>query len=382
MNSHFPGMLLKKKRLEREWSQEGLAKGICTVSYLSKIEQGKALASDEILKLLFARLDTVWHDGPDALYAEGLANALYDAVFSMEEKNINSVMEEFYAHKDICLDGPFMLDFLLLEQFTEQVEHKELAAFTEVFDSRQMSLWLLWKEEPGRALLLLPCAFTYEKAGCHEYVCGNYARAVELLTHSFHLAAKDCLVHIMLLCRLLIGNCYSDSNNYDQMLTHYQAAKRLAKALGEENTLFDIEYNIASTAVQLGRYKEGYSYFNSLDKKTVMCLHKLAVCCEALGKKEEALAALKEAEHTPGDIPDRALSMKMCALVSYRLLHEDYLHSEEYGSLLLSCFMETKKELPKGYAIFHLPWLEEWYKENRQYKQAYELLKNFPAQEY
>ena len=66
MNSHFPGMLLKKKRLEREWSQEGLAKGICTVSYLSKIEQGKALASDEILKLLFARLDTVWHDGPDA----------------------------------------------------------------------------------------------------------------------------------------------------------------------------------------------------------------------------------------------------------------------------------------------------------------------------
>ena len=39
-----------------------------------------------------------------------------------------------------------------------------------------------------------------------------------------------------------------------------------------------------------------------------------------------------------------------------------------------------RRELPKGYAGFHLPWVEEWYIANRQYKQAYELCKEFSSQ--
>ncbi|MBQ6580357.1 MAG: helix-turn-helix transcriptional regulator, partial [Oscillospiraceae bacterium] len=54
----YTGFLIRKLRLEKNWSQEGLCKGICAVSYLSKIEQGKAEASEEILKALFERLGT------------------------------------------------------------------------------------------------------------------------------------------------------------------------------------------------------------------------------------------------------------------------------------------------------------------------------------
>lgn len=49
--------LLKIERLRQNIKQEDLAKGICAASYLSKIENGKATPSDEILHLLFARLD-------------------------------------------------------------------------------------------------------------------------------------------------------------------------------------------------------------------------------------------------------------------------------------------------------------------------------------
>ena len=35
---HSPGMLIYQERIRRNWSQQGLCKGICTVSYLSKIE--------------------------------------------------------------------------------------------------------------------------------------------------------------------------------------------------------------------------------------------------------------------------------------------------------------------------------------------------------
>ena len=55
MHAAISGALLRQARLQRDWSQEGLCRGICAVSYLSKIEQGKVEASGEILRQLFAR---------------------------------------------------------------------------------------------------------------------------------------------------------------------------------------------------------------------------------------------------------------------------------------------------------------------------------------
>ena len=73
------------------------------------------------------------------------------------------------------------------------------------------------------------------------------------------------------------------------------------------------------------------------------------------------------------------LGREICALVRFRLEHPDYLHDPAYGEKLLSCFEEMRRTLPSGYAGFHLPWVLEWYTENRLYKEAYQLLLDFPA---
>ena len=59
----YYGQRIRRERLRRNWSQAGLCKGICAVSYLSKIEQGQAEPSDEILRLLLARLELPLDDG-------------------------------------------------------------------------------------------------------------------------------------------------------------------------------------------------------------------------------------------------------------------------------------------------------------------------------
>ena len=46
------GLLIRQARLQRDWSQEGLCRGICAPSYLSKIEQGQVQAAPELLELL------------------------------------------------------------------------------------------------------------------------------------------------------------------------------------------------------------------------------------------------------------------------------------------------------------------------------------------
>ena len=53
---NYRGLIIYRARIQKNWSQAGLCKGICTVSYLSKIETGKAEPSDEILRQLLNRL--------------------------------------------------------------------------------------------------------------------------------------------------------------------------------------------------------------------------------------------------------------------------------------------------------------------------------------
>ena len=54
--SAYTGYLIRCERLAQNLSQEGLAKGICAVSYLSKIEQGQVEPGQEIIDRLFAAL--------------------------------------------------------------------------------------------------------------------------------------------------------------------------------------------------------------------------------------------------------------------------------------------------------------------------------------
>ena len=61
------GLLIRQARLRLNWSQEGLCRGICAPSYLSKIEQGKAAPSPEVTELLLRRLGLVWTLEPESL---------------------------------------------------------------------------------------------------------------------------------------------------------------------------------------------------------------------------------------------------------------------------------------------------------------------------
>ena len=73
VSASFEGLIIRRERMAKSWSQDGLCAGICAVSYLSKIEKGKAGASREILALLMQRLEIVWHGGEEAARAAELA---------------------------------------------------------------------------------------------------------------------------------------------------------------------------------------------------------------------------------------------------------------------------------------------------------------------
>lgn len=376
----FPSALIRYGRLAKSWSQEGLCEGICAVSYLSKIEQGKASPSDDIVRLLLERLGFTWHGGEEANRARALAEALEEALISMDADEAKRLFEALDKERESLLNGPSMLDLMLLERLLRGLYDEEppqervpLKRFEGCFTTHQRALWLIGEERAEEAIALLPVAYVYLQAGGADYCAGRYTKAAERLLQACSLAAEEGRARVLLHGRVLLGNCYSDLRDEAAMLGHYRAAQRLARDLNETGLLESIGYNIAATDIELGHYERACAALEALSEQTALTLHKLAVCYEKLGRKEAALSALERAKTAPASFPGRAWCDRMLELVRYRLAHPEYLKDAAYGALLISAFEDMRRELPQGYAGFHLPWVEEWYVANRQYKQAYEL---------
>lgn len=380
MKQLFPGVLLRRERLRRNWSQEGLCQGICSVSYLSKIERGKTEAAPDILRLLFARLKLPWHDSAEERETGlKLVERFYEALLSGNSKDLDLIRDEFFAQEDCLRNGPYALDAMLMQGFFSEPQSPADEMAEPYFDKRQLALQRVLQDRVDEAMRLYPCAYVSLMAGIGEYERGgNYGMALEYLHESYGRAAAEGQARLMLLSRLYMGNCYCNQVDLENMGAHYHIAERLAKALGDENILWDIRYNTAAAQIEGGRFAEAYTYFAALQEPRMMDLHKLAICCEKLGKREEAMEALASTTKMESDYPPTELAGRMCSLVRFRLEHEDYLHRPEYGEALLSVFNECRKSLPIGYASFHLPWVLEWYTAARQYRLAYELSSNFP----
>ena len=370
----YYGNLILRERLARSWSQAGLCKGICTVSYLSKIETGKAQPSADVLRLLLARLGL--HTDP-ALEAAGARCAedgyerLFTGRFGELAAALPAVSDETYRATAAWTD------ILLLRQF--DTDGGALDAGLEVgMTQRQLAMQRLLQGRWDEALALLPNAFCHWRIGVSAYEAGRYEDAVEHLQAGYDLAARDGAARLMLLCRAYIGNCYCNRRDIERMRPHYTAARRLAQALGEQELLDSIAYNTAAVQIERGQFEEAYGYFSALDDPGVLALHKLAICCEKTGRTAEAYAALERAEAAETAEQRSETVEKMLAVVRFRLAHPDYLRCDEYGALLLDCFTCCRTRLPQGYAAFHLPWVVEWYTAARQYKKVCELLTEFP----
>ena len=378
------GALIRRERLARDWSLKGLAHGICAVSYLSKIERGEADPSPEVVDALLARLGLAWHDD-EAFLARGrdvLARG-YDAVLSRERAALPGLADQLAALAPELAASPLAAEAALLEGLLADPRHPADPELEVLLGDRALGLQRLAQGRFDDALRLNPCAYVCLRAGAAAYESGekNYAPAIDLLRRAYDQAAREGRARVMLAAKVCLGNCYCNQLDFESMEAEYRVATRLARTLGEKDLLQTISYNMASAQAECGRYEEAYAFFSGLDDPCVLDLHKLAVCCEGLGRRDEALAALDRVpearrEERTEVAPD--LARELCDLVRFRLTHADYLRCPEYGAALLAAFARCRAELPIGFAAFHLPWVLEWHTANRQYRAAYELARDFP----
>lgn len=376
------GMRIRKERIKRNWSQLGLCYGICAVFYLSKIEQGKMEVSEEILKLLLKRLDLPWIDDKETEALENFVESQYEFLFTHPIEEFLKQKEKFQEKQEMLYASLLLADACILEAVYENSSDEIEEGMERFLDSRQLAVLRMLQERVDEAIALLPIPFFYMRAGEILYETGrNYASAISYLQMGYNLAAQEGMAGLMLHCRVIMGNCYSNQQDLENMEKEYLIASRLASALHQTEMLRAIDYNRASTWVALGEYEKAYDYFSKVEEPGVLDLHKLAICCEECGWKAEGIEAVNRAEimakSGEGSEEEKRLELEMCRLVRYRLEHENYLKEDVYEKLLFHCFEETKARLPVGFAVFHVPYVLEWYTDRRQYKQAYEMVRKY-----
>ena len=382
MDKKMTGFIIRRERMRRDWSQDGLCRGICAASYLSKIEQGRVTASEDILRLLYERLELPWYGGESAM--SGLSerlDELYEFAYSGEFKALNAAVTALREEKPELLLSPAAADISVLSEIAAwRGESADIdAGMEQHLSPRGLALLRLMQDRDAEAAAICPSALCSYWAGVAQYESGrSYTAAVENLQRAYSLAAGEGRARLMMLSRAYIGNCYCNQLDVENMEAHYTVAERLATALHDAGMLASIRYNRAAIALETGDYESAYRYFSALEEPTAMALHKLAICCEKLGRRDEAFSALNRAAAVEDTHMPAGLAEEMLSLVRRRLENPDYLRDADYGAALLSCFERCRRELPIGYAAFHLPWVLEWYAAARQYKPAYELMNEFP----
>ncbi len=381
INQKLQGIIIRRRRQELAWSQTTLCDGVCAVSYLSKIEQGKAEASSEVLQLLFQRLGIRWRAEPEfCRQTAAWFEDWYDCLFSGEETD--ALGQELAARREEYRNSPFLLDYLLLTWLTAGEPPEDMEEYVPTMNVRQRNLYLCLNKQFDELLWTTDQSYFLLKIGEHHFVRGRYTDAVAYLQRCVDQACREGSLSILMLCQMWLGNCYSALNQLSQTQKFYAAAIRMARRLGRQVEMKVITYNLATTELQMGLTEEALRHLLERPWDEAMYFHKLAICYEQLGQKDRALAALDQAQAAPqreltGDpVQVREVFEQMCQLVRFRLEDPHYVKNPQYGSTLISCIRSQGKLFPMSFVRFHARWLEEWYTANRQYQKAYETVRS------
>ena len=146
MCRRLQGIIIYRQRQVLNWSQTTLCAGICAVSYLSKIEQGKAEGSPEILRLLLHRLGIEWQDDP-AFCQETSAwfEEWYDRLFSGEQ--IDELKPALAQRQKELQNSPFSWTGWMLTWLTSGKAPENVEDYGAVMDDRQYNLYLCLTEQ-------------------------------------------------------------------------------------------------------------------------------------------------------------------------------------------------------------------------------------------
>lgn len=401
---HFTGFLIRKHRLKQNLSQEGLCRGICAVSYLSKIEQGQVEPGQEIIDRLFAALGIVYIQ--DEAWVQGMRRSLHifferfffreptaveqeaiDAQAAQMESSVLHIAYQIYRAYALWTDKKKEEALGVLEALSPFEGYMDTdTAFLYAYAQGLLSA----ADEAAlaalsRAKALRPCSPVFAQEAQVWYHRGQYPETLTYIHQGLHTAMEEGNVAVMRELSYLEGCCYANLFNRTLMLQAFRRTASLSR--GDARMQATIHYNIGAALVEMHRYEEALPYLSGAvdalrtkpEHYFLLC-HKLIVACYELGRAEEGRYFLQEAEAAlaaEADMPTMFASMLEIVRMRYA---QGQMDSDAYLALLRKVYDLVIEETSFGFRQFHGLFLIEAYTRRRKYKEALAIAKevNWP----
>lgn len=404
------GHVIRAERVRQNMKQIVLAKGICTPSYLSKIERNMINPSEEVVELLMERLgmDPSKFQSPiESDFEQKFAKRLKDTYRSVVTKRDKSYTKEqldlLVNENPVFYDQSLYYTYLLivfrfkliLGQDIEQ-RWNDLAVLDEFvsnFDEHQMYLYTLNKAllfyssgklgkavENFEVVSEIVCNLYLEEWEQAEldYILGVAYTADIRIFHSIEHIRKaltyfreQFAMKRVLECYVLLGITYKKTEQYQEAFDAYSKAQQLCEDFNLENEKGLVYHNLGSLNSILGNKEEAIGYYlKSMQSKEYIINPFLIIFCLVVeySKSKEIEKVIEWTNK--GIILFEEKQDKRHITYYYHLKFYYFLYCDENPDVKIAIeIIDYFKELDDHRNVQkYCTALAEWYYMNRKYK--------------
>lgn len=391
-NGRVLGSIIKMNRLHQNMSQKALSEGICVGSYLSRIENGEILPSEQVISQLFNALAINFNDS-DSFILDGtqLINRFLEELNFNEFERSKRIFDEIDGKSAQFRHSPLIIDYYIARlafycttpyraQFDETVDL--LKSVIDLMTNLQKFRFYLYegidyasyKKNATEALRLLSSAHETGENGHLWYWMGyvhllktNHIKAFECYTHALQYYLGEANLPSIMGSFEMMGLIYILNHQYDEAQSYFDKAGKIAGKLGSRAAMDNIINHQAWM-----RFNQGYTLIERPQSTASDSLaghgipFDIIEILEAVRYGDPLKAQLKVESIEPGS-------------VSYVEGLKGYIKTYDYSNGL-SGDEEVLRELidqtPIQLSEYFKKQLIQYYKANRRYKEAVELLEN------
>ncbi|WP_100012499.1 helix-turn-helix domain-containing protein [Lentibacillus sediminis] len=285
------GSFIKLHRQKKELTQGELAKGIVSLSYLSKIENKKTDASPEIMQMLCTRLGVQMNNELDADTQEK-CKRWYGMLFAVNDKEeIVSLYNELQEVMNRSLSGGLVMFeihkiryYLVLGEFKEALNViNELNEMAPSFNHVEQFYWFKYRGNYNSASGDFNQAMQlYEQAeeklnqidiedkeiGDLQYIIAvthsklrNTLEVIDYANKAMDVFQREYNFNRCAQCHIVLGIAYRRIKMYDKAIKNYNLAKHLGQLNKDKQVIQLTNLNLGYLHSAINETNEAISYF-------------------------------------------------------------------------------------------------------------------------
>ena len=403
------GKLIKLTRIEKNIKQEDLCEGICTPSYLSRIENDRVVADEQVYKLLLEKLGVELN--PNIADIEQINSEIeqwYEQILMNEESSINvealkerarSTNDETYV-KFKLIYCRYLLNLNKLEEVNKYISslEKSIPSFNKRLNFLFTNLMILFYYKNKQYTKAVESAEKFinsgqldslikpiEKAIFYYNLAINfkklyqYEESIKFTKQALDIFKEWYFLEFALQCHVLLGICYNNSLKFERAIHYYEGAQKIIPFLSKKNHSYYfsiIDNNIGNCYENINDYKRALHYYiksyeNEENDDKMTSVVNIIRCYYKSGNLKQANSWLEVAKNY---IQQNTSDKHVYQLKIFKLvLHNDNLPIEELKTLEIECMQYFTTERMINYIIFYSKVFAQLYKERNLYKKASEM---------